>query len=438
MSALAQTLLDAEAEVSGSDRLLDRGDETPVLARLRRQGVRLFPQNGGWLETTEPASCPPPESGPGPASPPLPTLVVSTAIESDNRDLLAAKAAGAPVVHRARALADALADREVLAVAGTCGKSTVTAMLGWILVRAGLDPVVVNGAEVAGWDEGGTRVGSVRKGAGKYAVVEVDESDKSLLVFRPAHAVLTNASADHFGLEETLALFQDFRARVAGTIVEGLPDGASGFHTRGGRGGFSWKGTEFRIPVPGEYNLRNALHAAALAEAVGVAPEVSARALADFPGVARRMQRTGTWRDGARSVPVFDDYAHNVEKLCAALGALTADFSDGICAVWRPHGYGPLRKLHTGLAEMFGRCVRPCDTLLVLPVYDAGGTADRSYTSEEFLGELHAAGVAAEYVADLDAAEARMRDAAKAGAGALVTFGARDPGLPRLAAKLGS
>ncbi|MEI8244047.1 MAG: Mur ligase domain-containing protein, partial [bacterium] len=205
MSALAQALLDSGATVSGSDRLLDQGDATDTLQRLRGQGVALHPQDGSGVRA-------------GAAG-----IILSTAIEKDNADLLRAQALDIPVLHRAAALAQVVAGRRLIAVTGTCGKSTVTAMAGWMLAGNGIDPVVVNGAAVVGWDEGG-RVGSVRRGAGAWAVIEADESDRSLLVFDPEHAVITNASMDHFGLEETRQVFDRFRRRVRGTIIDGAAE----------------------------------------------------------------------------------------------------------------------------------------------------------------------------------------------------------------------
>ncbi|MCL2103938.1 MAG: hypothetical protein FWH21_02605, partial [Kiritimatiellaeota bacterium] len=139
---------------------------------------------------------------------------------------------------------------------------------------------------------------------------------------------------------------------------------------------------------------------------------------------------------GSGGAAVIDDYAHNPEKLAAAWTTLADTFPGGVCAVWRPHGFAPLRKMLGGLAEMFPRVCRPQDTLLLLPVYDAGGTADRSVTSADLASQLAAKNVNVCLVGSLEEAEARMRKAAAGGAGALVTFGARDPGLPRLARRL--
>ena len=417
MSALAQALLDHGESVTGSDRLLDHGDRTPTLARLEKQGVRLSRQDGSGI------------------TPDTARLVVSSAIERDNPEVVKAQALGVPEVHRAAELARTLSGHRLIAVAGTCGKSTVTAMLGHILAGSGFDPFVVNGAEIIGWDNGGTRIGSVREGKGVWAVAEVDESDKSLMAFAPEDAIITNASADHFGMNETQEVFEAFRKRVSGMVIDGRSEGVEpqGIVLAGWSGSFTLDGIRYTVPMPGRHNVMNAWHAVRMALAVGASPAKLVAALADFPGVARRLQRLGCCGDAV----VIDDYAHNPEKLAAAWGTLAAAFPQGIAAVWRPHGFGPLRKMKDALSEVFSRVCRPQDALGILPVYDAGGTADRSYTSGEFVAELSEREIPATLLASLDDAETFLR-AHSGKCGALVTFGARDPGLPRLAVSLAS
>lgn len=400
MSALAQALLDAGGTVTGADRALGGSGARPgVLAALARAGVRLFPDDGSGI-------------GPDTAR-----VIVSTAVEETNRDLRCARARGIPVVHRAAALAELLAPRRLVAVAGTCGKSTVTAILGHLLAESGFDPVVVNGAQVVGWDAGGTRVGSTRKGTGAYAVAEVDESDKSLVAFKPFAAVVTNASADHYSKAEMDAVFDAFVRGVPGPVIDGrrtpmVPSAAAR-----------------TIPLPGEHNAVNAECALRMAAALGADPARLAAAIRTFPGVERRLQRVGT----CGGAVVYDDYAHNPEKLHAMLATLQAAYPKGVAVVWRPHGYAPLRKMLEALAAMFRATLRPCDELLVLPVYDAGGTTDRSLNSDALVARLNASPV--RFVEGLEDAETHLRTHAPA-FGALVVTGARDPGLPVLARRL--
>ena len=406
MSALAQAYLDAGYAVSGADRSLRAGGRrTPVLEALATEGVRLFPDDG---------------SGVGAGTD---RLVVSTAIEDTNPDLAAARARGIPVIHRAAALSELLSARKLVAVAGTCGKSTVTAILGHVLVECGFDPLVVNGAQVVGWDANGTRVGSVRNGAGEYAVAEVDESDKSLTAFHPYAAIVTNASADHYSKEEMDSVFDAFIRDIPGPVIDGrVTDGAP------------VEAVE-KLPMPGAHNRANARLALAMAIAFGADPAKAAAALATFPGVERRLQRVGSVLCGDQEVAVYDDYAHNPEKLHAMWTTLAEAYPRGVAAVWRPHGYGPLRKMLEPLAAAFRGVMRPQDALVLLPVYDAGGTADRSVNSDALAALMGDAPGTVKLVSDLEEAEEYLRARADA-FGAIVTAGARDPGLPVLARRL--
>ena len=380
MSALATALVRLGDTVTGADRNLD----TANIRFLQSLGIRCYPDDGSGVDAA------------------TDEVIVSTAIESANPGLRRAHELGIPVTHRAAALSRALSGHKLIAVAGTCGKSTVTAMLGHVLAECGLDPFCVNGANVPGWE------GAVRAGKGAFAVAEVDESDKSLVAFHPYAAIVTNASADHYSKEEMDAVFDAFVAGVPGPVVDGRRDCG-----------------EMPVSVPGRHNQANAYLAWRLATALGCDAEQARRALLTFGGVERRLQAYGP--------RVYDDYAHNPEKLHAMWTTLAEKFPDGICVVWRPHGYAPLRKMKDALAAMFNAVIRPQDKLLLLPVYDAGGTADRTLNSDALARELKLG--ACEEVADLDAAEAWCAAHAHDFA-AFATCGARDPGLPGLAARL--
>ncbi len=414
MRALAEALRDAGAAISGSDRLWDAGEPLEAVARLIRQGVRITAQDGSGIESACDA------------------LVVSTAVEADNPECRAARRLGCPILHRAEVLAALVADRPLIAVAGTCGKSTTTAMLGTILAAAGFDPGVVNGAEVVAWQTP-ERSGSVRRGHGPWTLVEVDESDRSLLRFHPAHAILTNASADHFPLPETLALFTAFRHQVRGHLVDGILNDATPppIIPRPWGSQWLWEDQVYRLPLPGAHNAINAWQAARMARALGVDAAQAAEALAGFGGVCRRLERVGVRRDG---VPVVDDYAHNTEKLRAVWTTLAAEHPR-ILALWRPHGYGPLRSMMDALVELFQSICRPDDRLCVLPVYDAGGTADRSVNGDQLVARLVQAGVPAVWLTDPSLALQHLDAQARRG-DVLAVLGARDPELPRMARHL--
>ena len=382
MSALATALVRLGDEVTGADRTLG----TPNVRFLESLGVKVFPDDGSGVDAA---------TG---------EVVVSTAIESDNPGLVRAAELGIPVVHRAKALAHALSGHRLVAVVGTCGKSTVTAMLGHVLAKCGLDPFCVNGANVPGWE------GAVRFGRGEYAVAEVDESDRSLVAFSPYAAIVTNASADHYSKEEMDQVFDDFVRNCPGPVVDGRKCDPG----------------EAETTMPGRHNRQNAALALRMALALGCDEAKARAALLTFRGVERRLQRVGG--------NVFDDYAHNPEKLRAMWTTLAEEYPGGICAVWRPHGYAPLRKMLDALVEMFTSTIRPQDRLLVLPVYDAGGTADRSINSDALVARLGDKAVA---VGDFDEAYSWCR-AHSGDFAAFAVCGARDPGLAPFARRLAS
>ncbi len=379
MSALATALVHLGDTVTGADRNLN----TPNIRMLEALGVRVFPDDGSGVDAS------------------TDEVIVSTAIEATNPGLKRAEELAIPVTHRARALARALAPYRLVAVVGTCGKSTVTAMLGHVLAECGMNPFCVNGANVPGWD------GAVRwpvAGAKvQYAVAEVDESDKSLVAFSPYAAIVTNASADHYSKAEMDEVFDAFIKDLPGPCVDA-------------------RGETYR---PQDFNRQNASLAVRMAVALGCDRDAAEAAMKTFGGVERRLQRYGDC--------VYDDYAHNPEKLRAMCMTLAEAHPRGICVIWRPHGYAPLRKMLDALAQMFDETLRPCDQLLLLPVYDAGGTTDRSINSDRLAAAMTRARVT--LVADLDAAYDQCV-ARRGEFEAAVTCGARDPGLPVLAKRL--
>lgn len=425
MNPLAQALLAAGWLVSGSDRYLDSGQDLAVLPKLQRAGVRLVPQDGSGV------------------TPQTQAVVASTAIEGDNADLAAAARLGVPIVHRSVMLARLCEGKEVIAVTGTSGKTTVTGMVGFLLEQLGDDPTVVNGGVVVNWETadaiGNVRVGRptgkmpVPPGEGRW-VIEADESDRSLLNFRPDWAIITNVSADHFPLDETRALFAAFAARVKKGIVGRKGCRAPWRRLRpelsaeGSR--FTYARQEFRLPLLGLHNAQNALQAVILCRRLGHRLDRIAAALARFRGIRRRLDVAGT----AAGVTVIDDYAHNPAKIRAAWEAV-APYYARIIAVWRPHGFGPLAKMFGDLRDLFLDLGRRCERLYILPVYYVGGTATASVTSDDLVRALAQAGVPAELVPDYD--ELIRRIAARARPGDVVlSRGARDPDLPTLARRI--
>lgn len=433
MSAIAFYLLGRGQEVSGSDRLFDRGGGVSIREALLRAGATLVAQDGSGLD---------PET----------VLVVSTAVEDTIPEVKRAKELGCRIVHRSEALAEIASRTRCVAVSGTSGKSTVTAMVFRVLRGAGLDPSVISGAVLRELSAAG-HWGNAWGGAGDWLVIEADESDGSLVRYHPEVGVMLNLDRDHKELSELRGIFATFRSQSGNFVVHGdRPDCLeiagpaafqfglrhsslplpTGIELLADRVRFRLGAVDVEVPGPGMHMVENALAALAVGVVAGVDLAVGAKALASFAGVGRRHELMGE----ARGVRVFDDFAHNPAKVEAGLAAAQLAAGEGrVLAVFQPHGYGPLRFLLDDFAASFAKALRPRDRLWISPVYDAGGTADRSISSKDLADRIEALGraVACPDARDLVPAEI----AAQARPGDLVySMGARDPDLPAFARQI--
>ena len=423
MNAVAQILLAQGYLVSGSDRYLDSGQNLEVLQKLRANGVRLVPQDGSGISIKT--------SG----------VIVSTAIEPDNPDIAEARSKNVPVIHRSQMLARLAEGRRLVAVTGTSGKTTVTGMVGWLLERLNMDPSVVDGGVLLNWRHG-HRIGNVRGGQSDLWVLEVDESDRSLLNFHPDWAVITNISKDHFELDEVTRLFQQFAEQVKTGIVCGAGVGNQ-LHTsativeepfdwrmQNGVSTFMYKDHVFEVPLIGRHNAENALAAVVLCDQLGCDLGAVKTALHAFKGIHRRLERVGE----LGGVTVIDDYAHNPAKIRATWRAV-ADLHPRILGVWRPHGFGPLNLMMDELVATFREVCRPDDRVFILPVYYAGGTASKSVSSNDLVLKLRQNNVIADMVETYDELKTQLLADASSG-DAVVFMGARDPEMPVFARSL--
>ena len=386
MSSLAQLARSCGLAVTGSDRANDKGRDQWLYEKLARQGIELFLQTEGGIRTTP--DC----------------FVVSRAIEENNTDLRAARDQELPVLKMSDVLASLVNGRPSVGVSGSCGKSTTTAMITLILEQAGFDPTGVLGA-VAKRYTSDDCVGNLRFGQGEHVVAEVDESDGSVRDFHPEVAVLTNISKDHF---ETDCLEKFFRAFLDGArqvvlnadcelssvLLEEFKGRAVTFGLQGAvrpeqlalecrSSRFKVDSLPFIIPVPGRHNVQNALCAIAAARCFDIPDEFSQKALAEYEGLQRRWDLAGS----PRGIDVIDDFAHSPAKIECALA--TAHLARGnVHAVFQPHGYGPTRFLWNEYLNVFSTTLGDQDCLYLLDIFDAGGTADRTISSDDLAGSL--------------------------------------------------
>ncbi len=443
MLPLAQILAGRGASVSGSDRSRDQGRTPEKFAALEAQGFALFPQDGSGINSKDQI------------------LVASAAVEDTVPEMIRAKELGCLRLSRAE-LNSILFNTSGagIAVAGTSGKSTVTGMLGWIMQYAGREPTIMNGAVMKNFVTPDHPIASAVVGGHSIYVSEVDESDGSIALYRPAVGVLLNVSLDHKSMDELRVLFGDYlnRSRLAAinaddaealallprakeVVTFGIEQEKAQIGVVAGSVAESpirqaalvvdrHDGSEHPLVLhmPGRHNLSNALAAIAGATCAGVPVAVAVEALGSFSGLARRFDIIGT---SASGITVIDDFGHNPEKCAATLRTLKS--SPGrVIAFFQPHGYGPLKQMGHELAETFARELGPDDiTVMCDPVY-FGGTVDRSEGTERIIRLIEQAGGNAEHIASREECGARTVELARPG-DRIVVMGARDDTLTEFA-----
>jgi len=426
MSAIAQVLAAQGARVVGSDRNYDRGMHVDMFNDLKAQGIVLAAQDGASV-TAE-----------------VDELVVSSAVEPSIPDVASAQRLGIPIRKRAELLAELFNQGNGIAVGGTSGKSTVTGMIGHILHATGKAPTVVSGGKMRNFCDR-PNLGNALCGAGPI-VIEADESDGTIALYDPKVSVLTNISFDHKPLDELVPLFTDYcgRASLAAVVnadcevTMSASDGTNrvtfgiereadvrGKSCRAHAGGmdFSVDGLAVSIPVPGLHNMSNALAAFAACLQEDVSIEDAAGAMRSFKGIARRLEVLGE----AGGVTVIDDFAHNPDKVGAALSAIKA-FEGRVHVVFQPHGFGPTRMLRDGLVDAFVSGLGDDDCVWMPEIFYAGGTADQSISSSHLISDIQHRGVDARFVADRDTLGGEVAGAAQPG-DRIVVMGARDDSL---------
>jgi len=300
--------------------------------------------------------------------------------------------------------------------------------------------------------------GNAWSGGGELLVVEADESDGSLVRYQPSVSVILNLERDHREMSEVGEMFavlgrQMREARIVGEggHVASLAEGATVFGSGPaaevratqvmlgpGSSEFEVNGVRFRLPVPGRYNVENAVAAIAACRALSGELQSMLRPLAEFRGVARRFQCLGA----VRGIEVIDDFAHNPAKLKASIETahhrldVTAE-RDGrdspgrLLAVYQPHGYGPTRFLRPEFVNTFADLLRPRDRLWLLEIYYAGGTAVRDFSASDIVAEIAARGALAEFAPTRDWLIERLATEAREG-DLILIMGARDATLTDL------
>jgi len=434
MSALAQYLKGIGKNVSGSDRFFAPGVYNEVQEKLEAEGIPCFIQNGEGI-TTE-----------------TDLIVVSTAIEDTVVEVQKAKQLKIPIIRRSELLSLIAASKKTIAVGGTSGKSTTSAMLFDILHEAGLQPSIISGAGLISIIKEG-KIGNAKVGSGDWLVIEADESDGSIVQYKPEIGLLLNVDKDHQEIDELMNLFTVFRNNSKKFVVNQAhflsrklsqhiqqdfstdsqwPAGylASDFHQKGLVISFKINNTAFSLNLVGKHNMENAVAAAAVANQVGVDLKICAEALHKYEGIYRRHQVLGK----KQGVWLIDDYAHNPVK-CAAAIAACQPVAPKVIAWFQPHGYKPTKFLREDFVGEIAHTLRPDDEIWMSEIYYAGGTAVKDISANDLINDLKALGKSAFFVENrndfLSAVRSHLTNDC-----VLLLMAARDPSLEQFAKQI--
>lgn len=428
MSGIARYLLGEGSRISGSD-----SKESPTVKSLRRLGAEVF--IGHQPENVHGAS----------------EVVTSTAIRPDNPEVVEARRLGIPVIHRSKKLAELVNSHRGITVAGTHGKTTTSSMVATMMRHAGLNPSYVIGGIVNTFEDNGSH------GDTDWFVIEADESDGSLVEYRPEVAILTNIEMDHQDFyRDTVHLHEIFGEHVqnvkpGGLVVYcsddpgvlrlvghgvgsdrlflsyGLREGAD---IRADNLAFEGLGSTFdvitsqgklgqvHLQVPGRHNVQNSLAAVTVGLHLGLEFEVIAAGLQEFTGVQRRFQILGR----TSQCTVVDDYAHHPSEILATLSAARQSHKDRIVAVFQPHRYSRTRSL----ARDFGAAFANADEVIIVDIYSAGEDPIPQVSSElivQCLMENNHPN--ARYIASLEEAEEFIANSLQSN-DLIITLGAGD------------
>jgi len=392
MSAIAEMLDDLGLCVQGSD-----AKESANTLRIQKKGIPVFiGHSADNLKGVD-------------------AIVVSTAIQPDNPELVAAKQLGIPVGHRSEMLAEILRFKQSICISGTHGKTTTSSLIASILMQARLKPSFVIGGIL------NSMASNARLGKGKYVVVEADESDGSFLRLPHAVSVVTNIDAEHMDyykefdhMKAAYRLFIDntsfYGFSVLNTdhpVVKEIAEKTEGRkiityglnksadvhadHIRTKRGRlvfdvFVRRGAKFTkikdvvLNMFGYHNVQNALAAIAVGIGLDIKADVIKKALKKFEGIQRRLTLRGT----ANKVAVYDDYGHHPVEIAASVNAVKTSTSGKVIAVFQPHRYTRLRDLWVD----FLACFADADTVIVCDVFSAGEQPIDGINKEAFATAL--------------------------------------------------
>ena len=398
MSGIAEVLVNLGYEVSGSDIV-----ENQNVLRLKRLGVNIF--KGHKKTNIEEASM----------------VIVSSAIDHNNEEVIEARKLRIPIVKRAEMLAELMRFKKSISVAGTHGKTTTTSLMATILEAANLDPTVINGGIINSYKS------NAKIGSSNWMVVEADESDGSFIKLPSTNVIITNIDSEHLdfygNFRNLKEAFKQFINNIpfygiavvcldnptVQSIISEIEDKriitygispqadyrAQNIVNKDGRTFFTLEvSPKAHTPtksidgitsnIPGIHNVQNVLAACAMAIEMGIKPDVFKKALENFEGVNRRFSFLSSFK----GVKIFDDYGHHPVEIRATLSAAREVSKNKVVAVVQPHRYSRLKMLFPDFTTAFN----DADTVFITNIYSAGENEDEGISDEHLISALVASG----------------------------------------------
>lgn len=396
VSAIAGFIADKGHKIIGSDRAFDRNPNHPVYKLLQSKQIVIVPQDGNGIDSS------------------FDFAVFSTAVEPDQPEYVRAKALGIPIKTRPEHLAEIVLDFKTIAVAGTSGKSTTSGMLAFLMQKLGLNPNFIGGGRVKQFKTE-TNPGNSVTGDSGYLVIEACESDGTIVNYKPDHSIILNLDLDHHSVDKTAEMFETLGKNTASrVIINADDDNLTKINTQNAvtfsidnpskykaenivyapfSTNFSLNGADFRLSIPGKYNLYNALSCIAILSEMGIPTKDIAGVLHEFKGIERRFDIH--LNDGKRLV--IDDYAHNPHKISSLMQTMK-NIKENICYIFQPHGFAPTRMMKNEYIDVFAENLRDSDHLILLPIFYAGGTVSKDISSHDLADGIRAKGKSIEVV----------------------------------------
>ncbi|MFI3241640.1 MAG: Mur ligase family protein [Alphaproteobacteria bacterium] len=439
MSALAQILKFRGNEVYGSDAAFDNGRDEARKKHFESLGIKIFPQDGSQID--DDVEC----------------LFLSAAIKGQNPDVDAANAKNIPIKYRSDLLANLFHQyKHSIAISGTSGKTTTTAMVGYILNKLAQKPTVIGGGIFKNY-EAENDIANYIYNDGDICVIEADESDGSLVKYHPYIGVINNISNDHQPIEVLEEFFAEFATRCDfGLIVNDdceylseinhhkntvryaldhrpvrfslkNPD-ADLFATniKPIKGGISYDlgNQNFKLNLLGNFNVSNALAAIAVCELLGIDKYDAATALESFLGTKRRLELIGV----KNNITVIDDFAHNPDKIYNSTKALK-DYDGRIIVMFQPHGVPNMKIMGMEIMESYAKVLGKDDILVMPEIFLAAPEDLTEMSSQKLIDYAKSMGVNAHFLGTKENCKNFMAENAKSGDRILIQ-GARDNSLP--------